>query len=528
MQSINHKNESLIFTNEDITDNKHLSQHTLEETINIMVVDDEKEVHDVTHMVLSDFTFEGKALNIIDAYSAKEAKKLLTTNSQISLLLLDVVMESDDSGLELIKYIRENLGNKMVRIILRTGQAGQAPEHEVITKYDINDYKSKTELTVQKLYTTIISSLRSFRDLKALEETNLLNEQMMNSLPCIAMLLDQDGKVKLCNRPALDKGITIGDSYIFDENNANKFPLQELPLNFNCNKKIKWEKCIDNTWFEIFWAPLKNKQFLLYVFDISERKHEEEESKRYQKLFQQSQKMESIGVIASGIAHDFNNILTVINGYAEMMTFLFPEGGEEYEAAKAILNAGTSGSKLAKRLLSLSRKQNEELSEVDVHKIIDDVIRLIAPTCSDIVIKSNLKADSSIILGEETLLKNALINLGVNAKDAMTDGGTTTYKTSCIQIYDKDLKFYPEKLTAGKYIKIEVEDTGTGIDKKTLDRIFEPLFTTKEKGKGTGLGLAGVYNCAQTHKGFVTVETEIGKGTVFSLVLPLINNTPGE
>jgi len=148
----------------------------------ILIVDDEQEVHKITRIVLDDFTFEGRDMSFINAYSAVEAKKLLSKHSDIAVVLLDVVMESDDSGLEVVKYIREELQNKLVQIILRTGQPGQAPERNVIKEYDINDYKEKTELTSKKLYTTIMTSLRSYQNLKKLEETSAAKEKIESEL----------------------------------------------------------------------------------------------------------------------------------------------------------------------------------------------------------------------------------------------------------------------------------------------------------------------------------------------------------
>lgn len=135
----------------------------------ILVVDDEEEVHSVSKLALEDFEFNGRGLEMIHAYSGQEAKNIMNEESDIALILLDVVMETDHAGLEVARYIREHLGNRFVRIILRTGQPGQAPEYKVITEYDINDYKSKTELTRQKLFTAVYTSLSSYRDLMAIE-----------------------------------------------------------------------------------------------------------------------------------------------------------------------------------------------------------------------------------------------------------------------------------------------------------------------------------------------------------------------
>jgi len=139
----------------------------------LLLVDDEKVVHSVTRLALEGFELAGRGLQFISAYSAEEAREQLAQHDDIALILLDVVMETDHAGLDLVHYIRRELNNKFVRIVLRTGQPGQAPELEVITQYDINDYKEKTELTRQKLFSTVYTSLCSYRDLMALENNRL-------------------------------------------------------------------------------------------------------------------------------------------------------------------------------------------------------------------------------------------------------------------------------------------------------------------------------------------------------------------
>ncbi|RED55510.1 DUF3369 domain-containing protein [Cohnella lupini] len=147
----------------------------------VIVVDDEIEIHNVTRMVLSDFEFDGKRLELISAHTEKEALQVILDHPDAAIILLDVVMDQDDSGLKIVKYIREQLKRQSVRIILRTGQPGQAPEKIVITNYDINDYKEKTELTSQKLFTTVMSALRSYRDIMVIENNKIGLEKIINS-----------------------------------------------------------------------------------------------------------------------------------------------------------------------------------------------------------------------------------------------------------------------------------------------------------------------------------------------------------
>lgn len=167
------KEDELLFADEVLTESKDSK-----EPWKLVIADDEEEVHAVTRMVLDNFTFEGRGLELLSAYSGKETKEILQKHPDTAVLLLDVVMEEDTTGLEVVKYIREELNNKFVRIILRTGQPGQAPERQVTMEYDINDYKEKTELTAQKLFTTIIGLLRAYRDLRMIEKSRKGLEQI--------------------------------------------------------------------------------------------------------------------------------------------------------------------------------------------------------------------------------------------------------------------------------------------------------------------------------------------------------------
>ena len=156
-----------MFANEDSTVGEE--QTPTASNWQLLIVDDEEEVHIVTKLALRDVVYQYRGITFISAYSGQQAKEILDQPNDIALVLLDVVMETDDAGLRVARYIREELNNQLVRIVLRTGQPGQAPERQVIVEYDINDYKSKTELTAQRLFTTIIASFRSYRDLLAIE-----------------------------------------------------------------------------------------------------------------------------------------------------------------------------------------------------------------------------------------------------------------------------------------------------------------------------------------------------------------------
>jgi CheY-like chemotaxis protein len=181
------------------------------ESWKVIIADDEKEVHAVTRMVLKEVSFDGKPIEFISTYSGEETKVAIQKYPDTAVILLDVVMEKDDTGLEIIKYIREEVGNKTVRIVLRTGQSGQAPERDVIDNYDINDYKQKTDLTAQKLYTTLTVALRGYRDLMLVEKSqtkvsvikHFLNN-ILESMSSGFIVVDKEFNITLCNGIAKD------------------------------------------------------------------------------------------------------------------------------------------------------------------------------------------------------------------------------------------------------------------------------------------------------------------------------------
>ncbi len=202
---------------------------------NILIVDDEEDVHAVTCLALSTFEFNGRGLNILHAYSAAQAKEVLAQNTNIALILLDVVMETDQAGLELASYIRKELNNHQVRIVLRTGQPGEAPEHQVIRDFDINDYKNKTELTSVKLFTVLYSNLRAYRDIVTVIQSKMALERLIKASRGVSSRLGLKNFVKLTidqlkdllNFDDSDVYAYEADALSYDKNGFRQFILDE-------------------------------------------------------------------------------------------------------------------------------------------------------------------------------------------------------------------------------------------------------------------------------------------------------------
>jgi PAS domain S-box-containing protein len=239
----------------------------------------------------------------------------------------------------------------------------------------------------------------------------------------------------------------------------------------------------------------------------------------------QSQKMEAVGQLAGGVAHDFNNLLTAIIGNAQLLVVELDPQRKESQYAEDIVKASSRAAELTQQLLAFSRSGRLQTADVDMHQVIHEVVELMRRSIDKRVeIVEKLEASPSTVHGDRTQLQNAILNLGVNARDAMPDGGALTFATRSAVFDDEHGEFKPLELAPGAYLEIEVTDTGVGMEPELQKRIFEPFFTTKETGQGTGLGLAGVYGCVKNHDGAIKVDSKPGKGATFRVLLPLVES----
>lgn len=252
------------------------------------------------------------------------------------------------------------------------------------------------------------------------------------------------------------------------------------------------------------------------LIDISEQK-------RLQKQLQQTQKMDVIGQLAGGIAHDFNNMLTGIMAAAELLKMRLSNDEKKHKMVDIIIEATTRSADLTRELLTFSRKETAVSTPVSLHDTIAHVIKLLERTIDkQIQLSARLEANNPVVMGDQTQLQNALLNLGINARDAMPDGGTLTYSTTVKILDEAACRSMGISLPTAAYLEIAVSDTGVGMTKTVMEHIFEPFFTTKEVGKGTGLGLAAVYGTVRSHQGELQVLSEPGVGSVFKIYLPMI------
>jgi len=256
------------------------------------------------------------------------------------------------------------------------------------------------------------------------------------------------------------------------------------------------------------------------LLDITERKQAEAEKQALEAQLFQSQKMEAVGNLAGGIAHDFNNLLTIIQGHAQLLMAAKNESDREYYELKQIVNASFRAAQLTRQLLLFSRKQEMTFEILNPNQTIDNLSKMLERLIGeDIVI--NLQLDDNLwnIEADEGNLEQVIMNLVVNARDAMPHGGTLTIKTENLELSEPDCVLIPNSIP-GNFTRLTIQDTGCGIPTEVIDKIFDPFFTTKEAGKGTGLGLSVAYGIIKKHNGWINIESEPGKGTIFTIYLP--------
>jgi len=279
---------------------------------------------------------------------------------------------------------------------------------------------------------------------------------------------------------------------------------QKTVVEMNCNR---------------YW--MDNRKFIqCNVRNITERKQADEEKEAIRAQLFQAQKMEAIGNLAGGVAHDFNNLMTAIQVNADVAMIKIDESHLLFRDLKEIRYAALRASSLIRQLLLFSRKHPMEFAFLNLNVTIENLLKMLHRLIGeDIEIQPDLMPKLWTVRADASNMEQVVMNLSLNARDAMPKGGVLTIRTENVQLKPETVKSIPES-RAGKFVCISIGDVGSGMDPDTLQRIFEPFFTTKGPGKGTGLGLSVVYGIVKQHEGWIHVKSEIGKGSTFSIYLP--------
>ncbi len=331
--------------------------------------------------------------------------------------------------------------------------------------------------------------------------------------PNPAMELAGDGTVTYFNNAALKLSQSVGQDH----------PRAMLPPNVqetvhNClttgQSALNLQTVFQGRTLSWSFRPVAASHAVhCYVEDITDRLNLEAQ-------LRQSQKMESIGQLAAGVAHDFNNMLTVIQGHSGMMLSKANLPPGLFDCAQAIYFAAERAASLTRQLLMFSRKNVMQPKPLDLRAVVSNLSKMLKRVLGEtITLEFNPLPELPRVQADIGMIEQVIMNLVVNARDAMRDGGTLTISAQPVEINDAYVQTHPEA-RIGAFVCLRVSDTGCGMDAATMGRIFEPFFTTKDVGKGTGLGLATVYGIVKQHEGWIEVSSEVGKGSTFNVLLP--------
>lgn len=404
------------------------------------------------------------------------------------------------------RFLHQNNTYRWVRDEMRLVQNFQGTIQEVVGAwYDITDYKladarvqeqaALLNITTDAIYVQDLDSQILFWNQAAEQLYHWKNQEILGQKSNDLLYLESRQNLETIQKNVIEKGEWRGELHQVTKENK--------------------ELIVESRWTLVKDERNKPKSILVVNTDITEKKQLEAQLLRIQR-------MESIGTLAGGIAHDLNNLLTPILASIKLLKMDLPEDKKK-RLFKIIENSTQRGVNLVKQILSFARGIEGERTLILVHDLLKEVKELVQETFpNSIEIETQIETNLWPVSGDATQLIQVLMNCCVNARDAMPKGGTLSISAKN-KVIDEVMVRSNREAQVGCYIKIAISDTGTGISTEVIDRIFEPFFTTKEIGKGTGLGLSTALGIIKSHGGFMSVESQLDKGTTFKLYLPAIN-----
>jgi len=467
------------------------------------------------------------------ANSLEEAKFLLEQRTY-DLVLFDYATE-DLPALELLQA-NTSQGGPLPFIFL-TENADEATVAAII-RAGASDYVEKSQLNGANLARTIRSalSLRSAQhECRSAESTLRKLSRAVEQSADTVMITDRDGIIEYVN-PAFERVTgysrqeAIGQTpQILKSQEHGPEVYRDLWATILSGKVyrgilVNRKKNGELFQTETVITPVRDAEghvtnFISNGRDLTERL-------RLESQLLQAQKMDAIGRLAGGVAHDFNNLLTIITSYSELALDSIPPGSPLQAKVQEILAAARRAADLTRQLLAFSRKQMQALRVVDLNQVVGQITKLLPRLIGeDIELTFTAAHKLGMIKADPVQIEQILMNLAANARDAMPEGGRLTIETADVYLDDAYVQQKHAVIPTGHYVQLTVSDNGVGIPPEELPHIFEPFYTTKAEGKGTGLGLATVYGIVKQNAGFIWVYSESGMGTVFKIYLPCLAQT---
>ncbi len=500
----------------------------------VLIVDDEFSIREALNMALKD-TYE-----ITTASNAVEGLSIISSRQDFDVVIMDIRMPNMD-GISALKTIKETHPDAEVIIITAYASIQTAQEalqygalDYVLKPFDCNVIKNIINKGIAKRGEAVEKKQKQATLEKAFSQANKdlkITGQLLKTLYQYAndgiIITDRTGKIINANEQvsaiySYDEEQVLGKHVESLEPGVDKAVLEERMQRLLSGEALVYESEYCRGDGAKINLEISSKAISVddevYIQSIH---RDITEKKRLQSQLLHSQKMESIGRLAGGIAHDFNNIVSAISGFAQLILEYERELSPDIVSlVRMIESSSKMGNSMISKLLSFARRGKLEITSLKINAVIEETIDMIGRLMRNIEIIKDLHQSIPRVNADRSKMDQVIMNLLVNARDAMPNGGRITVKTSLVRLNSNIIKV-PASIKEGEYICLSVEDTGTGIPRENLTRIFDPFFTTKEEGKGTGLGLATVWGIVKEHSGYITVDSTVGKGTTFTIYLPL-------
>ncbi len=518
----------------------------------ILTIDDEFYIRQSIRTYLEDYGF-----NVVEAENGRVGLEMFDTEHP-DLVVLDLRMPQMD-GLQVLESIKEKSPDTPLVVASGTGNISAVVEALHLGAWDyilkpiedmsvlyhsiqkcLKESRLKKE---NKLYQEQLEDLVDQRTLE-LKESEQRYKAIFEYTGTAAIIIESDDTISMANSKftefaGLDAGEIIGKKKWHDFVKTEDI---EVMRNY-IEAKIKLEtENYSPMQYEIrFIGHNKEKKFVYVsigiipgtdqvvasLLDVTEKKKAEKRWRSLENQLRKAQKMEAIGTLAGGIAHDLNNILSPVLGYADMIMKSSEPSTDVYRRSEKIQKAALRAADLVSQVLSFNRQGEATKRRITIHPVLKEAIKLLKGSIpATITITDRIDRDCGMVEADPTQIHQVIMNLCTNAYHAMEEtGGTLTVRLRQVELSLTDMVEYPNLLTGeGAYLALEVSDTGCGMAEDILERIFDPYFTTKEEGKGTGLGLATAYSIVKSCKGDIRVSSQLSKGTIFTILLPVVNS----